>query len=780
MASDPSLSPQKKVTWWSTKVSTASGRPTMLTVEPPGQGRRLRAALGVDPRSKDWDVETAGAVDLARAMIAGRTYAAIIVDGALEDVNALIEEVRAQPHARTIPIVLAGRRTALSRRDRRCWSVRIDDDNALRDTVRHVLDHPGTESPVPGPTTVRGPQIVGAEVVRSVAPTVAMADVVVAPRVLGTRRSQRPALLVPEVIESVAVEAPPALPGVEEGAAHPPTAAFAPPAPASSAQDAAAAPPAEVAPEYRKPPTLVAPLLEPGSGRRGRPRTRPEAATQVADVSVYRAACEATTACLLGANRQGECVFANTAGAALLGYTRGEDLVGRPLAAFFGADGAARVLESPVRSGPGAREHEVTRGDGTTFVAQVDRVAVPPVFGRLAWVLTLTDVTDRRAREASVLQAQKMEAVGQLTGGICHDFNNLLTVIVGNLREIAQEPAIPADLKEMAEDALSAAVDGVNLTRRLLAVAKERKLAPRAVELRQTLDDFVRLVRRMVKDAVQIEVEHGHGVVAAMLDRTQLESAVLNLVINAQNALPNGGTVRIAVDIVSLPSGRDELGPGRYARVRVSDDGVGMTEETRQRAMEPFFTTRANGGGSGLGLSMVYGFVQQSGGAVQIESAVGAGTTVTMLFPYVAEASPRTALFPERIGTAPRAAVRVLVVEDEERVRRYAARALAKVGYQVEMAEDGAAALAKLAGDQAGFALVITDVRMPGAVDGFAVAAWVRAHRPGTPVIVTTGYSPDEPARAVVEGPPLLRKPYTEAELVRNVQLALAPPPAET
>ena len=140
MASDPTQSPRKKVTWWSTRASSTSARPTILTVEPMGSGRRLRAALAVDPRSKDWEVATAGSVDLARAMIAGRTYAAIIVDGVLDDVNALIEGVRAQPHARDIPIVIAGRRTAMSRGDRRCWSVRIDDDNALRDTVRHVLD----------------------------------------------------------------------------------------------------------------------------------------------------------------------------------------------------------------------------------------------------------------------------------------------------------------------------------------------------------------------------------------------------------------------------------------------------------------------------------------------------------------------------------------------------------------------------------------------------------------------------------------------------------------
>ncbi|MCA9518686.1 MAG: PAS domain S-box protein, partial [Myxococcales bacterium] len=506
-----------------------------------GSGRRLRAALAVDPRSKDWEVATAGSVDLARAMIAGRTYAAIIVDGVLDDVNALIEEVRAQPHARDIPIVIAGRRTAMSRGDRRCWSVRIDDDNALRDTLRHVLDTPDAASPIPGPTTVRGPQIVGAEVVRSVAPTVAMADVVVAPRVLGTRREARPPsqeLPVPEIVESVEVDAAAPPPAVSARAdaddAHPPTVALAMVTPAD------AGPPTEVFdPDYRKPPTLVAPLLTPGTNRRGRPRARTDVApTEVADLSPYRAVCEATTACLLGVDREGTVVFANTAGAALLGWSSGEELVGEALSEVFGDAAVARVLTAipPTACGLGAREHEAARRDGTSFVAQVDAVEVPPVFGRLAWVLTLTDVTHRRQREASVLQAQKMEAVGQLTGGICHDFNNLLTVIVGNLREIAQEPTIALDLKEMAEDALSAAVDGVNLTRRLLAVAKERKLAPRAVELRQTLDDFARLVRRMVKDDVKIEVEHGAGVVAAMLDRTQLESAVLNLVINAQNA----------------------------------------------------------------------------------------------------------------------------------------------------------------------------------------------------------------------------------------------------
>ncbi len=240
------------------------------------------------------------------------------------------------------------------------------------------------------------------------------------------------------------------------------------------------------------------------------------------------------------------------------------------------------------------------------------------------------DSREQREREARLYHAQRMAALGELTSGICHDFNNLLTAIIGNLSEVVRSSAVSGDVREMLEDALSAAVDGANMTRRL--GSREGGGRSRPVDFAESVGELGRMLKRVLKREVRLEMALGEDV-AAVVDRTQLDSAVTNLVLNAQHALPHGGQVKLTVDRV-----------GPRARIIVEDNGIGMDAETARRATEPFFTTRGDSGGTGLGLAMVQDFVTKFGGQLEIESTLGRGTSVSLYFPWVAEATPRTAL----------------------------------------------------------------------------------------------------------------------------------------
>ncbi|PKN57252.1 MAG: hybrid sensor histidine kinase/response regulator [Deltaproteobacteria bacterium HGW-Deltaproteobacteria-14] len=491
---------------------------------------------------------------------------------------------------------------------------------------------------------------------------------------------------------------------------------------------------------------------------------------------------EADLAAVLAATDEGICGFgasgwvayANPAAVRLLGATDRDALMGLSLDAL--------VAEPPVPPLPGPGEPPVVwsdatlrRRDGSTFPATAELRAVTTPGARLVTVLTFRDATGSRARESSLIRAQKMEAVGQLTGGICHDFNNLLTVIVGNLKILTLDELIARDDRELVEDALSAAYDGINLTRRLLSIARDRQLRPRAVDLRLTLRDFARLVSRVLPPSVRLEIDPGSGFVAAVVDRAQLESTVLNLAINARHAMPAGGVLRILVDAIDVADGAD-VPAGRYARVRVADDGIGMDEATARRAVEPFFTTREGSGGTGLGLSMAYTFARQSGGTLLLDSRPAEGTTVTLLLPWVDRASPPTLVHQGPIGRRRGRATtgaRVLVVEDEARVRRLAVRTLIGLGYHVTEAADADQALDRLQSDP--IDVVLSDVRMPGPLDGYDLARWIRMHRPDVPVVLVTGFDPlpegAEAAPAV--DAEVLRKPYHDADLARAIEAAL-------
>jgi signal transduction histidine kinase len=471
--------------------------------------------------------------------------------------------------------------------------------------------------------------------------------------------------------------------------------------------------------------------------------------------SELAALLSATKAALLAVDATGACIFANAAVADLFGCAGPGELIGRPVTAL--------VPDDLVRAGRG----DILRFDGHLAYVGVTSSHPGPGAGRITEVLTITDLKHERAREARLFSAQKTMAIGELTSGICHDFANLLTIVCGNLAEIAKCRDLAPDVKDMAQDALSAAVDGMNLTRRLVAVARERQTRVRAVDIGLTLGEFGRLLKRLVRRPVELEVATEEGV-HAMLDRTQLESAVMNLVLNSQYAMPNGGKILLSVDMaVDNRSGI----PEPMARIVVSDEGVGMSEEALHRATEPFFTTRADSGGTGLGLAMVADFVKAFAGHLDIRSAPGKGTRVTLMFPWVAEASPRTQVFALEAEEKRAATRRALVVDPEPRIRRYAARLLGGVGHQVVEAADATSA-AQILAEQPDIALVMVDqhvaMQRVGRASAADLAHWITTYRPRVELVITT--SDEAPPDSELAGLRFLRKPYSEAELGRTLR----------
>jgi len=395
--------------------------------------------------------------------------------------------------------------------------------------------------------------------------------------------------------------------------------------------------------------------------------------------------------------------------------------------------------------------------------------------GEVAWDGIYLDITDRKEREAELLQARKMEAVGQLTGGIAHDFNNLLTVVGGNLQLLSEDLPPGSEQLEMASEARGAVERGRGLTQRLLAFSRRQALAPRPLDLAELVERMSGLLRRSLGGAVRIRTAIPAGLPAVLLDPAQLESAVLNLAINARDAMPEGGELRLQAVFVRLDADycarHPDAVPGDYVELRVTDDGLGMTADVRERVFEPFFTTKEAGKGSGLGLSMVYGFVRQSNGHIRIDSAPGRGTEVRLYLP-LAPAGPAPAAPAATEGPAPTGAGElVLLAEDDPAVRRLAARMLADLGYRVREAASGEDALGGL--DDA-VDLLLTDIVMPGGMSGIALAAAARERRPGLRIVYTTGYAEQLTAQDAPQAQRtlLIRKPYAKEELGARLRQA--------
>ncbi|WP_288381520.1 histidine kinase famiy protein [uncultured Massilia sp.] len=420
------------------------------------------------------------------------------------------------------------------------------------------------------------------------------------------------------------------------------------------------------------------------------------------------------------------------------------------------------------------------KADGSAFW---NGLFIGPVFdaeGRLLyWFASQMDITRRRVSEQSYLQAQKMEAIGQLTAGLAHDFNNLLQVVAGNLELAGSSMDDRELLGEAIERARLASEKAGKLTQQLLTFARKQRLEPKRINLNSLVVEFSEMLVRTLGDKVDLHLDLKPGLPSCTLDPTHMEMALLNVLINARDAMPDGGKVTVATSIMDDAERleRHRLAPGRYVVICVIDHGEGMSPEVVARATEPFFTTK--GPGTGLGLAMVHGFVQQSHGRLDIESTQQQGTTIRMIFPQAAKTGFE--MMAERAGGdspkwTPEAILgrrTILVVDDSNEVRELAEQQLRGLGYRVLSAASGEAAL-ELMDRYGSIDLLFTDIIMPGGMNGLRLAELVRARQPEVPVLLATGYIDSLPAP--IGGAttlPLLTKPYRLNELAERVRQAL-------
>jgi signal transduction histidine kinase/CheY-like chemotaxis protein len=396
----------------------------------------------------------------------------------------------------------------------------------------------------------------------------------------------------------------------------------------------------------------------------------------------------------------------------------------------------------------------------TLWIAIVSGIGVVALAVLLASLIG-REIAHRRRIEAATAQSQKLEALGQFTGGIAHDFNNMLTAVLGNL-ELARKRLADHPVLKHIERAHQAAQRGAKLTGQLLAFARRQHMTPRAAEVNPVIEAAQELIRTTLGGTIEMRLRLRPQLWPALIDPTQIEMALVNLTLNARDAMPNGGT--LTIETANLPARDDRLPQGHdtadHVMIEVRDTGGGMSEAVRSRVMEPFFTTKPPGQGTGLGLSQVHGVVTQLGGALTIDSAPGAGTTVRMLLPRVAQAE--AAAKPEAAPAQPRShSMRILLVDDDTEVRVATAELLQSLGCQVEEAADGETALRVVYGGN-DFDVMLTDYAMPTMV-GTELARRVRARRPDLPIIMVTGY-----VDAIADMSSItlmLKKPFSPSEL---------------
>ncbi len=419
----------------------------------------------------------------------------------------------------------------------------------------------------------------------------------------------------------------------------------------------------------------------------------------------------------------------------------------------------------------------VTSADQFAFPAGegMFETTLTPMLDRTGQVMRLLgfsrDVTERNRLDERLRSAQKLEAVGQLTGGVAHDFNNLLQVVLSGLAlmERAQEPARRAQILDSVR---RAAQRGGELIKRLLTIARRQALHPQAMDLGAWLRAGVSdLLQRTLRGDIVVEVSIAPGLPAVEVDPNELELALLNLAVNARDAMPDGGTLRLMADVAELDglTEPDELS-GRFVRLSIGDTGCGMTETVQARVFEPFFTTKEVGKGTGLGLAQVYGFARQSGGTVRLQSEIGRGTVVSLLLPIAKVEPVEVAETAEAAVIGGEAGVRILVCEDDDEVAALVVDMLEQLGHRPTRVSTAASALGALT-DGRRIDLLFTDVMMPGGMDGLALAREAARRRPGLPVLLTTGYTGAPTSEKI--GLPVLRKPYGLEELALSLQATL-------
>jgi PAS domain S-box-containing protein len=476
--------------------------------------------------------------------------------------------------------------------------------------------------------------------------------------------------------------------------------------------------------------------------------------------------------------RPGKVKFVSPSVTRLLGYDPDSDVTGTFYDYVHEDDRERAALALEDCSEPGATctvELRVRHKDGSWRWFEVAARGLegdPAIAGIL---ICARDVTERRAIEEQLRQAQRLEAVGQLTGGVAHDFNNLLAVIMGNLDLLKRTLNDQPEEQQLVDGAMHASERGATLIRRLLAFSRRQTLSPRAVDMNNLLRSTVDLVHRAVGARVQLETDLAADLWSCTADAAQLETAVLNLAINARDAMAEGGSLVFRTRNVYLQGDRERNdGSGSpHVCIDVTDTGTGIPPELRERIFEPFFSTKAPGRGTGLGLSMVFGFVKQSNGQIRVQSEMGKGTTFSLYFPKANEKAPgRTVRSPE---IAPRARNEtILLVEDDVEVRVMIQRLLEELGYRVVSTENGRAALA-MVNEGLKPDLLLSDVVLPDGPSGFELAAEIRGRLPGVRLLFTSGYAQDLVARRPesVASAPLLHKPFHRTELAHHVRRAL-------
>jgi PAS domain S-box-containing protein len=467
-------------------------------------------------------------------------------------------------------------------------------------------------------------------------------------------------------------------------------------------------------------------------------------------------------------------VFTNKAFVDLTGYSE-EEVIGRNCRFLQGKQTDPNTVDEVRQALNEQRAVAVDilnyKKDGSSFW---NALFIGPIFDKqgklLYWFASQMDISSRRQSEQSFRQAQKMEAIGQLTAGLAHDFNNLLQVITGNLELAEQYATNQPILMQAIQNAQQAADRGGKLTQQLLAFARKQRLDPKRVNLNSLIVDFSEMLVRSLGEKVDLRLDLKPGLPTCVIDPTHMEMALLNVLINARDAMPGGGKVTVATATINDHDRTEihHLPPGLYVVICVIDEGEGMSPEVVRRATEPFFTTKLPG--TGLGLAMVHGFVQQSSGHMEIESHPGKGTTVRMIFPTISERSPSKAFGPSNLLQS---AQTVLLVEDSDDVRQIAEGYLHTLGYQVLSARSGEEALQLL--DQHGkIDLLFTDILMPGGINGLVLAERARQYLPDIPILLATGYMGELANQSInASSMAVLSKPYRRNDLATAIDTVL-------
>ncbi|MCA8881538.1 MAG: response regulator [Rhodobacteraceae bacterium] len=408
--------------------------------------------------------------------------------------------------------------------------------------------------------------------------------------------------------------------------------------------------------------------------------------------------------------------------------------------------------------------HPVRHQDGRQMVVRTFlRPEISSSGDVLGFFVCSFNVTREKEAEARLLQAQKMDAVGQLASGIAHDFNNLLAVVIGNMAPLREKISDPALLAEYVDPTFHAIEQGVQLTQQLLAVARRQPLHPEPVDAVECVTSFLRLLRRTMRTDISVTTRFGLHLPAIYLDRAQFEVALLNLCLNARDAMPEGGEI-----VIALAHPSPEMGPG-FVRLTLSDTGHGIPAEIRNQIFEPFFTTKASGKGTGLGLSMIWGFVKQSAGRIDLESEVGVGTTFLLDLPVAPHGETRPEAAPDEASRRLHGQGLVLVVDDNHTIRRHIGRDLELAGYTVIEAESGEEAVPLVeALDE--LCVLVSDVAMPG-MSGYDLAETAMNGRPDLRIILMTAGEVCDTGRPACRLP-ILRKPFPIGDLLKKIESA--------